>query len=312
MQTKKISFNSTNGVSKIHAQIFKNKNTTTPKGVIQIIHGMWEHTNRYKDFAKFYTDNGYIVAVHDHLGHGNSISENQKYGHFANENGDKYVIKDAYKFTKFLKETYPDLPHFIYAHSMGGLIAINMLSIYKIKFDGLILLGSHMSNKPSNLYYLMTKGCMLIAPPNRSAKSLTILQHAMFGVKFVKSNEGKNWVHRRNDYVKNANFKDPDPFFFTYSAFLDIFNLTRRATPEALSRNLDKTLPIYLLTGSEDPVTNFTKFTYKKYYHLSQDGFNNLKLSIYHGARHNLINELNRDEVLSDMLQFFDDIIDTK
>lgn len=306
MNIEKLIYNSSDKISKIYCQIYTNEENKNPKGIIQVVHGMWEHSNKYKDFAKYYTDNGYIVAAHDHLGHGKSGNEHSKHGHFCDHDGDKIVVYDTYKFVKLLKKRYPTIPYFIYAHSMGGLVTINMLSRYKFDFDGLILLGSHLKNIYTVPIFNFTNQCIKIFPKKSPARTLNLALHTFFGLRFMRSKEGKNWVVRKNDYVKNADFEDPTPFFFTYGALNDVFKLTVGATPYALSKNLNINFPIYLLTGSDDPVTNYSKHTMEKYNYLISNGFKNVKISIYDRARHNLINEINRDEVLLDILNFFD------
>ncbi len=308
MNIKKLSFLSSDNLHKIHCRIYTNKSQQNIKGIIQVVHGMWEHTNSYCDFAKYYTEQGYIVAVHDHLGHGNSVCKenNEIYGHFSECDGNKYVIKDMYKFTKLLKNKYPNMPHFLYAHSMGGLIAINMLSIYNIKYDGIVLLGSNLNNSANYLYYPLVRAGLVFAKPERPAKAFTIIQHFVFSSKFIFSKEGKRWTSRDNEYMANMNFNNPDPFYFTYSAYKDLLKLSFNATPKSLARILDVKTPVLLMTGSDDPVTNYTKLTRQKYYYLQAKGFKDVTLKIYKGARHNLINDTNRLEVLEDMLNFFD------
>ncbi len=306
MKTKKIKFQSSNGIDNLSGKIFYNEKTYPFNGLIQIVHGMWEHTDRYRDFAEYFVNNGYVVAIHNHLGHGSATDEVENLGYFGEKDGNKYIIKDTYNFSKIIKQLYPELPYFLYAHSMGGLIAINLLSVYKLDLQGLVLLGSHL-NQPSNyLFYPVVKIRSRFVSPTRPAKTFTNIQNLMFSAKFRTSPEGKNWVTRKSDYVINANFNDPSPYYFSYSAYQDLFKLSLKATPKNLARNLDKNTPILLMTGSDDPVTNFTKSTRKKYDYLLDNGFSDVSYSEYKNARHNLINEPNREEVLYDILLFLD------
>ncbi len=309
MLIKKIKYPSSNNNDKIFAKIYRDENITEYKGVIQLVHGMWEHTDRYSDFAEYYTKNGYIVAIHDHLGHGRTPSDSSFYGHFGDENGNKYVVKDVYRFYLILRTLYPSLPHLIYAHSMGGLITVNLLSVYKLDLDGLVLLGSHMNTFTNYLFYPIVKTGSAIFEPTRPAKFFTYTQGLMFSVKFLASKDGKRWTNRDSDYFTGKDFNDPDPFFFTFKGYEDILKLSFKATPKNLARNLDKDLPILLMTGSHDPVTNYSKLTRKKQQYLTKQGFEEVSLYTYNKARHNLVMELNRDEVLLDMLDFFNAVV---
>ncbi len=309
MNSKKITFPSSNGIDDLCGKIYYNEKSSKYNGLIQIIHGMWEHTDRYKDFAEYYVNNGYVVAIHNHLGHGCVDDDVTSYGHFGNKDGNKYVIKDAYNFTRIIKNLYPKLPHFMYAHSMGGLITINLLSVYNLDIQGLILMGSHL-NQPSNyIFYPIVSVASLFVKPTKPATTFTILQNIMFSAKFAFSPEGKNWVNRKSEYLKGCNFNDPERYLFSYAAYKDIFKLSLKATPKNLCRNLDEDLPIFLMTGSDDPVTNYGKSTRKKYDYLLENGYSNVSYMEYRKARHNLINEPNRDEVLYDILCFIDKTI---
>ncbi len=309
MITKKISYPSSNKTDTIFAKIYRDENLKEYKGVIQVVHGMWEHTDRYYDFAEYYANNGYIVAIHDHLGHGRTPLVDCDYGHFGDVDGDKYVVKDVYNFYTVLKTLYPKLPYFIYAHSMGGLITVNLLSIYKLDIDGLILLGSHMNNASNYLFYPLVKTGLKVFAPSRPAKFFTYAQGIMFSLRFLTSKDGKRWTNRDSDYFKGKDFNDPKFFYFTFKAYEDIFKLSFNATPKNLARNLDKNLPILLMTGSHDPVTSYTKLTRKKQQYLIQHGFDEVSFYTYNKARHNLVVEPNREEVLCDMLYFFDRVV---
>ncbi len=308
MKTKIIKYKSSNGKQNIHAKLYYNEKSTKYNGVIQIIHGMLEHTHRYYHFAQYFVNNGYIVIINDHLGHGKSINTDTIHGHFADKNGEQYIVNDVYKLYKIAKQLYPNLPHFIYAHSMGGLIAINLLSKYKLDISGLVLLGSHLNQPLNYLFYSIVKTSSFFVKPTRPAKFFFAVQNTMFNVKFRKSTEGKSWINRKSDYILNTDFKDPEQFLFTHRAFQDLLKLSLKASPKALAKNLSKDTPIYLLTGSDDPVTNYTKLTRKKYNYLLKQNFTQVDFSEYKKARHNLIHEPNRDEVLYDILCFFDKV----
>ncbi len=309
MMIKKINYPSSNKTEMIFAKIYRDEKINEYKGVIQVVHGMWEHTDRYYDFAEYYANNGYIVAVHDHLGHGRTPIVDSSYGHFGDEDGDKYVVKDTYNFYKIIKTLYPNLPHILYAHSMGGLITVNLLSVYTLDIDGLVLLGAHMNNASNYIFYPIVKTGLKFFEPTRPAKFFTYSQGIIFSLKFLNSKDGKRWTNRDSDYFKGKDFNDPKFFYFTFKAYEDIFKLSFRATPKNLARNLDKDLPILLMSGSDDPVTNYTKLTRKKQQYLTNIGFEEVSLYTYNKARHNLVAELNREEVLFDMLNFFDGIV---
>ena len=113
-------FNSSTGRNKIHTLIWKEEDLT-PVGVFQIAHGMAEHIERYDDFARFLAANGFVVCGNDHLGHGKSVNSDEDYGYFDEYNGDKRLVDDMHILTKIMKKKYPNLPYFLFGHSMGSL-----------------------------------------------------------------------------------------------------------------------------------------------------------------------------------------------
>ncbi len=95
MKTRKIKFKSSNGKDTLTGKIFFNEKASHYNGLIQVVHGMWEHTDRYRDFAEYFVNNGYIVAINNHLGHGSADDDVEELGYFGEKDGNKYIIKDV-------------------------------------------------------------------------------------------------------------------------------------------------------------------------------------------------------------------------
>lgn len=116
--------------------------TQTPNAAIQVVHGMSEHQARYEYFAEKLTKNGYAVITSDLRGHGGSIGEDGLRGHFGNKDGADTLIRDQAVINTFIKEKFPQLPVFMFAHSMGSLIARNYIQNYDSTIQKLILSGA--------------------------------------------------------------------------------------------------------------------------------------------------------------------------
>ena len=113
-----------------------------PIGVLQIVHGMAEYIDRYDNFAKYMTEQGFNVIGHDHLGHGHSVSDERDYGFFAEENGDKIIIEDMHSVTQYAREKWEELPNFILGHSMGSFCLRQYLTKYSNDVFGAIIMGT--------------------------------------------------------------------------------------------------------------------------------------------------------------------------
>lgn len=117
-----------------------------PVGVVQIVHGMAEHGARYGVFAERLNEAGYIVVADDHRGFGKSAIDESYLGHLDGETGFQDMIKDEVVVRTYLKETYPGLSYFIFAHSMGSFVIRTFMAQHQV--DGVILSGSGLQPIP--------------------------------------------------------------------------------------------------------------------------------------------------------------------
>ena len=148
--------------------VFKAEPKGTPKGIVQIFHGMGEHKDRYIDFSKFLALNGYAVYVHDHRKHGKSLEKPEELGIFEKEETWLDVIDDCYLVSRVAKKEQPKVPFIILGHSMGSVIARCFLA----KYEGI----AH-------------KAIIMGPPPKMSKRDLL---GALAGAQFFKIFKGKN------------------------------------------------------------------------------------------------------------------------
>ena len=144
---------------------------TTPfRAVVQISHGMCEHIDRYLPFFRFLAREGFVICGHDHLGHGKSCQDPSRLGFISSENGYHYLVEDLHAVSLHLKKRYPDLPLFLFGHSMGSMIARLYLSKYASLLQGAVLCGTAGPNPASRAgmalcrHIIATKGEMYRAP----------------------------------------------------------------------------------------------------------------------------------------------------
>lgn len=116
--TNEFTFKSASGLCDIYAQSAAPSDFANVKGVIQITHGMAEHSNRYARFAMELCKNGYAVYICDLLGHGKSVSSDDELGYFG-DNGVESLVEDMKQLTDIAKHEYPDLPFFLFGTQHG-------------------------------------------------------------------------------------------------------------------------------------------------------------------------------------------------
>ncbi|MBC1704052.1 alpha/beta hydrolase [Listeria welshimeri] len=273
-----------------------------PIGLIQIVHGMAEHGARYDLFAKRLNQAGYIVVADDHRGFGKSAINESYLGHLDGETGFQNMIQDEVSVRTYIKENYPNLPYFIFAHSMGSFIIRTFMAQHQV--DGVILSGSGL--QPTALLkmgQIITKHRVKKDDKKRSG---FLNKLAFWGYnKPFNENHRFSWLSR-DVAVYGAYEKDPfcGPVVGTSGFFHNLFEVVKVSQQKETLESVPKDLPILLLSGSDDPVGHFGKDTPKIALALEKAGVEDVTYKIYENARHELVNELCKETVFQDVIDW--------
>lgn len=296
-----IFYPSTNGMDTIVAKIWHPDGDA--KGVIQISHGMCEYIERYTGFAQFLTQNGFCVCANNHLGHGASAASEEDLGYFAKRGGEKFLVDDLHTLTTMMKMKYPSLPIILFGHSMGSFIARNYVTKYGKDLDAVIFCGTSGPNPGARA----GKKLATIEKKRHSEKYRSSwLQQLVFHA-YNRKNERRtkfDWLSRDTQIVDNYSADPFCNFTFTVSAFEDLFTLLIQCNDPEWFSTYPKELPTLLISGDMDPVGDYGKGVSYVYKTLISAGAKEIDLKLYHGARHELLNETNREEVYGDVLQW--------
>ncbi|MBC2307563.1 alpha/beta hydrolase [Listeria welshimeri] len=271
-------------------------------GLIQIVHGMAEHGARYDLFAKRLNQAGYIVVADDHRGFGKSAINESYLGHLDGETGFQNMIQDEVSVRTYIKENYPNLPYFIFAHSMGSFIIRTFMAQHQA--DGVILSGSGL--QPTALLkmgQIITKHRVKKDDKKRSG---FLNKLAFWGYnKPFNENHRFSWLSR-DVAVYEAYEKDPfcGPVVGTSGFFHNLFEVVKVSQQKETLESVPKDLPILLLSGSDDPVGHFGKDTPKIALALEKAGVEDVTYKIYENARHELVNELCKETVFQDVIDW--------
>ncbi len=276
------------------------------KGIVQISHGMAEHKERYLPFMEFLKGEGYVSVIHDHRGHGESVKEKGHYGYFY-EDGAKNVVEDVKKVTLFIKEKFQNLPLILFGHSMGSLIVREYVKNYDALIDGLIVCGSPGENKLAGMGRFL---CRLLekrfGPYHRSA----LIQAMAFG-SFVKPFEKEGsvcaWICSDQEVVKAYEADEKCGFTFTLNGFISLFTLMKQAYSQKGWGVQNPSLPIYFISGSEDPCRGGDKTFLKGVLFLKGRGYKDVEWKEYALARHEILNETCKNRVYRDVLSWIAD-----
>lgn len=296
-------FRSSSGNADIKYYIYKPRKNCI-KGIIQIAHGMCQYMLRYKDCVTYFVLKGFIVCGHDHLGHGGSVKSIQSLGYIAKEEGYVYLVKDMYSLTCSMKEKYTDLSYFILGHSMGSLMARSYITHYREAIDGVILTGTVAKNPLINVGIGIARIEKYFLGGRHRSKFLEVLAFGRYYSHCEDKQTHFEWMSRNRDMIK-AYLEDPYcHFVFTTSGFEDLFQLLKRVSGTEWAKKVPADLPIILLSGMRDPVGNYGKGVKKIAMLLKQTNHQQVKLKLYTKARHELLAELNREEVYNDIYKW--------
>ena len=276
---------------------------TKAKAVLQIMHGMAEHAARYDEFAHFLNEKGIAVYANDHRGHGATAGSIENAGFFANTNGWNIVVQDCKKLTDIIKKENPGIPIFILGHSMGSLIARSYISRFTDELNGVILSGT--SYNPSILL-MFGKAVANIqhffAGKKHRSTLLDALSFGNFNIKFKPSRTKFDWLNRDEKQVDLYIKDEYCGFVCTTSFYSDMFSGIINIQKKKIIQHISKKLPVYIISGEMDAVGNFTKGVKKIYELLKNYGIKDITIKLYKDDRHEILNELNKEEVYNDIL----------
>lgn len=298
---KEFYFPSKDGVTQIHAVEW------IPEGevlaVLQIAHGMVEHIERYHDFAANLAGQGIYVIGHSHLGHGKSMIGNEKMGYFAAPNGNACVIGDIHKLREITQKKYPGVPYFMLGHSMGSFLLRQYLGIHSEGLSGAIVMGT--GDQPDIAVNGGKVVCKLMAAVKGWEYRSDFVNSLVIGG--FEKKMGKAWLSRNEENVKAYSSDPLSGFVFTLNAFYHMFDGMAKMNAQEKAGDVPKELPIFFVAGSEDPVGNNGKGVEAVYCRYREKGAKNVKLKLYKDDRHEILNELDKDVVYKDILDWIKD-----
>ncbi len=292
-------------------EIFTHKwlpeNEADIKAVIQISHGMAEHSARYKRFAEKLTANNFGVYANDHRGHGQTAGAIENLGLYADNDGWDLVVNDMNQLTTIIKKNHSNVPVFLFGHSMGSFLTRDYMFTYGNDIDGVIL--SSTAGDPGmlgNAGIIISKIESILKGKTAESPFMDKLSFGSFNKSFKPNRTNFDWLSSVDEEVdKYIN----DPYcgtIFKAGFFNDLLNGIKKINKPANIQNIPKTLPVYLFSGTNDPVGDFTKGVKNVHKTYEKAGIKDLSMKFYENGRHEMLNEINREEVYNDLISWFE------
>ena len=303
-------FESSTGVNRIHAR--KCLPDGTPRGVVQIAHGIAEHIRRYDDFMNFLAENGFVAVGNDHLGHGESVESPSELGFFAESDGWDRVVEDMDRLRDLMRRDYPDLPYIFFGHSMGSFLTRTYLIRYPEKYDAAILSGTGHQGKA-----LVLGGCAAASlmvkrnGPRGDGKALNDMAFGSYCSKIANPRTPFDWLSRDEENVDRYMADPLCGFVAKVSLYRDMMVGIRFITSQKNIDRMSKEQPIYFMSGAADPVGDYGKGVERAYQAFCKAGLHDVTIRLYPDGRHEMLNEINKDRVYSDILNWLNSKMET-
>ena len=297
---------SNDGKTKIHVNQWEPEYGKI-KGVVQIAHGVAEYGQRYDNFARFLTEQGYVVVANDHLGHGKSLIEDSPMVYFGEKRGWWNVVEDMETVRLDTIKKFPFKPYFLFGHSMGSFLSRTYLIKYPGKINGCILCGT--GQQPG----IMLLGGRIVTAIE--AKRLGMKGYSDLTEKLVFGSYNKSFEPKRTEFdwlsqnEANVDAYIEDPLCggkATIGLFKDMMEGLSFITKDQNLQRMEKGTSILFISGKMDPVGDMGKGVKKAYQSFKKVGMEDVKAKLYKGLRHEILNESDYQRVYDDVLKWLD------
>lgn len=302
---KEFYYGSSDGVTSIHAAEWIPDGEV--KAVLQISHGMVEHVSRYDRFARYLNRHGIYVTGNDHLGHGDSVTGEEKRGYFGHPYGNEHVIRDIHKLRIRTGKKYPDAPYFMLGHSMGSFLIRQYMMLHGTGLSGVIVMGTGAQPKAAlQAGKLVCRAIAACRGWEYRSKRVDRLIFSSYNKRFQPGRTGKEWL-TKDEAVIDAYRADPRcSFLFTLNGFYQMFRGIQFVQKKENVSQIPKDLPIFFVAGANDPVGRYGKSVRKVKRAYESAGISDVKIKIYETDRHEILNETDYKTVFSDLRRWME------
>lgn len=292
-------FLSSNGHSNVHAVKWLPEDGQYC-AIVQISHGMVECIDRYEEFAKYLTSQGFMVVGQDFVGHGRSVKSPEEFGYFGTKHPSDVLVKDIHKLRKMIQKENPQTPYFMLAHSMGSYMLRKYLGRYSKNLSGAVIVGTGGVYSWQAMICLAVTKLLICFKGDRYRSRL--VEQLTYTAPYRKYDlAGKNaensWLSKDVENVREYYSKEECTFLFTLNAYQGLFEAVYY---DGIFRNvqkISKDLPVLFLSGKDDPVGDFGKGVIRVYRMYQRAGIRNVKCVLYPNDRHEVLNETDKHKV---------------
>jgi len=289
MPLSELSYKSADG-TQIVAYKWEPEDDRGPLAAVQLTHGMGEHAQRYDHVARALNEDRFVVYAQDHRGHGAS-ADPDAYGDLG-EGGWNALVDDIGLLSAKIRADHPDLPLILLGHSMGSYAVQQYLLDHSADVDGAVLTG--------------TAAIDLLEPALDLDQPLDL---TVFNAPFQPARTDYDWLSR-DEAVVDAYIADPGSGFgIDVESAKAMFVGARRLADPAQVAAMRSDLPVYIAVGEADPVNGGLALLTPLTDRYAAAGLTDVTVRTYPGARHEILNETNRDDVIGELISWIDRVV---
>lgn len=305
---ERFSFLSADGRTKIDAVKWIPENENY-HAILQISHGMIEHIDRYRPFAEFLNNLGYLVVGHSHLGHGASVVSEEDWGYFADENAPDILLQDMHTLRTMVQSENEGVPYFMLGHSMGSYLLRRYLTVYHGNLRGAVIVGTGcVEDALSKTGKLLCSVLARFFGWHHRSQFVTSLTFSGAYKKFDMdgTRPENSWLTRDAEIVK-AYYADPRcTFLFTLNGYHMLMDTVYYDNQMENIKKTPAELPLFLVSGQDDPVGDLGKGVKKVFEKYEQAGMKDVTYKLYPDGRHEILNELEKETVFEDIFSWME------
>ena len=281
-----------------------------PKGIVQVIHGFGEHSRRYIHMISAFLDAGYIVAADDHVGHGKTAMVNDVWADWGDK-GPHTMMEDEHTLKELVCEKYPNLPYFLFGHSMGSFITRDYIAKYGEELAGATICGTtgyfrHANEAAEALKKVCEEGHGTESSPEFVGMLMGWMCERCPGATI-----GNEWICH-DIAVQKDHAADPFDAFTRPASNRSLYDFTQmmiQIEGVQWAEKVPKSLPVYNIAGDQDPVGEYGEGVYQVSNWLTSTG-HDVKTKLYPGYRHEIHNYADiKCEVEAGIVAFMNDVL---
>jgi len=271
-----------------------------PKAVVVFVHGMAEHKERYYPFMTSLSGQGFACIIYDQRGHGATAVTPDDLGYFGH-NGVQKLVEDARTVVQWAREQYAGLKVFLFGHSMGSMVVRCFAKKYDTDIDGLVVCGSPSDNGVAGMGILVTRIIQLFKGERCRSKQVARMMFGPHIKKFKAEGIRNAWLSTNKANVQEYNDDPLCGFLFTLNGYRTVMQLIQETYSARGWAVNNPAMPVHFLAGAEDPCI-ITLDQFSKAVNFFRDrGYREVTSQVYPGLRHEVLNELGKEEVWRDV-----------